>query len=67
MKNGWEEFARNNHGIALKKEFPNGEIRVTTIKDTSDSIPIGTLKAILSNKQTGLGRKGFLNLLNKKK
>jgi ABC-type nitrate/sulfonate/bicarbonate transport system ATPase subunit len=38
---------------------------VTVIPDTRASLDEGTLAAILGSKQTGIGKKGLLNLINK--
>jgi len=35
------------------------------VPDTSESLPKGTLQAILGVKQTQIGKKGLLDLLNK--
>ncbi|RIK74163.1 hypothetical protein DCC62_15815 [candidate division KSB1 bacterium] len=65
-KDGWEERGnRATHGISLTKTLPNGRTRTTIIPTKSRSLPTGTLKAILSSKQTGLGREGFQELLNR--
>lgn len=59
---GWVEHDHRTHGLALKKQIGQ-RTRVTIIPYTSASLPIGTLMAILGSKQTGLGKKGLLNLL----
>ncbi|NUM78012.1 type II toxin-antitoxin system HicA family toxin [candidate division KSB1 bacterium] len=65
-KDGWEERGnRATHGISLTKTLPNGRTLTTIIPTKSRSLPIGTLKAILSSKQTGLGREGLQELLNR--
>lgn len=46
------------------KEFGDRK-RVTTIKNTNESIPIGTRMAILGRKQTNLGKRGLIRLINK--
>lgn len=63
-KDGWSDGRKAKHGITLTKKFSD-RTRVTFVPDTDASLPIGTLLDILSNDQTGLGRKGLLNLLNK--
>jgi hypothetical protein len=50
--------------MTLRKRVGN-RTRVTFIPDTRASLPIGTLRAILGTKQTGLGKNGLLKLLNK--
>jgi len=63
-KDGWQVGRKCNHGISLRKSI--GErTRVTFIPDTRASLPQGTLQAILGHKQTGIGKKGLLDLLNK--
>ena len=64
QKDSWEPGRKAKHGITLTKSFGN-RTRVTFVPNTRASLPIGTLQAILSNKQTGLGKKGLLELLNK--
>lgn len=63
-KAGWIEHRQATHGVALVKRF--GERRkVTIVPKTKVTLPDGTLMAILGEKQTGLGKKGLLKLLNK--
>jgi len=63
-RDGWVEGRRTKHGIALTK--PIGErTKVTIVPDTRASLPDGTLQAILGTKQTGIGKKGLLGLLNR--
>ena len=61
-KAGWELLRSSKHGDAYTKDFPDGP-RVTTIQRTGKSLAPGTLARILSNDQTGLGRKGLQRLL----
>ncbi|PIP13799.1 MAG: hypothetical protein COT45_02960 [bacterium (Candidatus Stahlbacteria) CG08_land_8_20_14_0_20_40_26] len=63
-KDGWKENRKATHGISLTKKVGD-RILVTVIPDTKASLPKATLMAILSEKQTGLGKKGLLELLNK--
>jgi len=64
QKDRWVVGRRTNHGISLTK--PTGKrIKVTVVPDTRASLPIGTLQKILGVKQTGIGKKGLLDLLNK--
>ena len=60
--NGWTEHGHRTHGLALIKQIDK-RTKVIIIPNTSASLPIGTLMAILGPKQTGLGKKGLLNLL----
>ena len=63
---GWEEKRRVTHGISMAKHI-EGRTRVTVIPTKGSSLPKGTLMAILGDKQTGLGKQGLLDLLNKSK
>ena len=63
---GWIKGPHTRHGTAFYKD-DGGEVRTTVIPNKSDSLPIGTLRNILGQKQTALGRKGFLRLLRKYK
>lgn len=63
-KDSWTPGRRAKHGICLTKKF--GDItRVTFIPETRESLPEGTLSAILSSKQTGIGRAGLRKLIEK--
>jgi predicted RNA binding protein YcfA (HicA-like mRNA interferase family) len=63
-KDGWVEHRQATHGIALVKLFKDGT-RVTIVPKTKANLPIGTLMAILGEKQTGIGKKGLLGVLNR--
>ena len=63
-KDGWVEGRKTRHGISLTK--PIGvQTKVTVIPDTRASLPGDTLRAILSVKQTGIGKRGLLEILNR--
>jgi predicted RNA binding protein YcfA (HicA-like mRNA interferase family) len=64
LKDSWGVGRKAKHGMTLRKRVGN-RTRVTFIPDTRASLPIGTLRAILGTKQTGLGKNGLLKLLNK--
>ena len=64
QKDGWSIGRRAKHGITLTKSFGD-YIKVTFVPDTRASLPLGTLMAILGAKQTGIGRKGFADLIDK--
>jgi predicted RNA binding protein YcfA (HicA-like mRNA interferase family) len=67
QRDGWECFRTSKHGAALRKYDPDlGRMRITTIPTKNGSLPSGTLGNILSPKQTGIGRKGLLALLEKR-
>jgi len=63
-KDNWQEGRQATHGITLIKRYTN-KTRVTLIPNTNSSLPKGTLSAILGPKQTKIGKKGLLNILNK--
>jgi predicted RNA binding protein YcfA (HicA-like mRNA interferase family) len=63
-KDGWILGGRTRHGVALTKYIGNRTI-VTFIPDTRAPLDDGTLAAILSVKQTGIGKRGLLALVNK--
>ncbi len=62
---GWTRGRRVNHGVFCHKQFPGeNRPRFTVIPDKSEPLPNGTLGAILSVKQTGLGRAGLQDLID---
>jgi len=63
-KDGWKPGRKATHGITLTK-YINGRTKVAFIPDTRASLGTGTLFGILGSKQTGIGREGIINLLNK--
>ncbi len=63
---GWTQGGRRTHGVFYSRSFPNERFpRSTVIPDKSEPLPQTTLGAILSVKQTGLGRTGLQELLDK--
>ena len=64
QKDGWIIHRRTRHGIALIKVV-SGRTRTTIVQNTRAIIPDGTLSDILGRKQTGIGRNGLLELVNK--
>lgn len=65
-QDGWTEGRRTTHGIFFSKLFPGERIpRTTIIPDKTIPLLRGTLGAILSGKQTGLGREGLAELASK--
>ena len=62
IADGWEVVRDAPHGKWLRKRLPN-ETRFTTVKDSRAIIPGKTLDAILSLKQTGIGRPGLRRLI----
>jgi len=63
LKDGWEKAGQNEHVVSLRKKYPD-RTRVTVIQPTNDSLPPGTLAAILGPKQTAIGRAGLENLID---
>ncbi len=63
-KDGWIEHRQVTHGVALIKRAKD-RTRVTIVPKSRAALPVGTLMAILGEKQTGLGKAGLLELLNK--
>lgn len=63
-KDGWAQKRRTKHGVSLAKSFGD-RTRVTVVPDTRASLDEGTLGAILGPKQTGIGKRGLLGLVNK--
>jgi predicted RNA binding protein YcfA (HicA-like mRNA interferase family) len=64
QKDGWEIKRQAKHGKSLAKKFDD-RTRVTVVRDSTDSMPTGTLRDILGRQQTGLGVDGFLALIRK--
>jgi predicted RNA binding protein YcfA (HicA-like mRNA interferase family) len=63
-KDKWVPRRRTKHGISLSKKI--GDVnRVTIIPDTRADLPEGTLQAILGPKQTGIGKRGLRELVDK--
>ncbi len=63
-KDGWVIGRKAKHGRTITKNF--GAItKVTFIPEKRSPLPDITLSQILGVKQTGLGKKGLLGLLNK--
>lgn len=66
VKYGWEERRYATHGRTLtKRDETTGRTLVTFIPTKSRPLLSGTLHAILGPKQTRLGRKGLLALMEK--
>lgn len=63
-KDGWVVVRDCPHGDAYCKQFGK-TVRLTTIPRGRKSLTPGTLKAILGDKQTGIGRAGLLALIKK--
>lgn len=64
VKDGWSIGRRAKHGTTLTKSFGD-RTKVTFVPDTRASLPLGTLMAILGFKQTGIGRRGLIDLIDK--
>jgi len=63
-KAGWEARRRAQHGVALAKTIGD-RTRVTVIPDTRAPLDQGTLAAIPGPKQTNIGKKRLLDLINR--
>lgn len=63
-KDGWNEGKRGKHGLTLTKKFGD-RTSVTTVPTKDDSLPNGTLSAILGPQQTQIGKDGLKNLIGK--
>jgi len=64
IKDDWVVGRQATHGISLTKSA-GSHTKVTVIPNTRASLPEGTLGDILGPKQTNIGKKGLLDLLNK--
>ena len=65
-KDGWKRKRYATHGVSMYKY--NEKMKrnlVTIIPNKSKELPIGTLMDILGQKQTKIGRGGFLKLIEK--
>ena len=64
-RDGWTNGGRRTHGVFYYKQFP-GEARQrsTVVPDKSTPLTTSTLGAILSIKQTGIGRAGLQRLID---
>ena len=64
-RDGWTSGGRRTHGILYYKRFPGENLRRSSvIPDKSTPLPDTTLGAILSVKQTGIGRVGLQRLID---
>lgn len=64
MKDSWEIKRKATHGVAMAKTTDD-YTRVTVVPTTNASLDSGTLAAILGPKQTNIGKKGLLELINR--
>ena len=65
-RDGWIEGGRRTHGVFFSKQFLGERIpRSTVIPDKSGPLPDMTLGAILSVKQTALGKNGLNDLIER--
>ncbi|MBM3141531.1 MAG: hypothetical protein FJ005_00585 [Chloroflexi bacterium] len=65
QKDGWKPGRKAKHGRCLTKRMPSGRTRVTFVPEMRASLPDGTLSAILSEKQTGIGKDGLRRLIER--
>lgn len=66
VMDGWARGRRTRHGFSYTKQFP-GEPRPRSavVSAKRRPLPSGTLGAILSASQTGLGRAGLQELIDR--
>lgn len=65
-QDGWTRGGRRNHGVFYSRHFPGERSpRSTVIPDKTDPLIPTTLGSILSVKQTGLGRAGLQDLIDR--
>ncbi|WP_058439162.1 type II toxin-antitoxin system HicA family toxin [Dehalogenimonas alkenigignens] len=64
QKDGWSIKKHCDHGVSLFKNI-GGINLVTVVPTKNDSLPEGTLQAILGSKQTKIGKNGLLSLINR--
>jgi predicted RNA binding protein YcfA (HicA-like mRNA interferase family) len=63
-RDGWQAGRHTTHGQALRKRIGD-RTRVTTIPTKQMSLPSGTLAKILGPLQTGIGREGLRELIER--
>lgn len=64
-KDGWSNEGKTTHGISMQK-LVDGRHRVVIIPcKKSRSIPTKTLHDMLGMKQSGIGRSGLVDLIDK--
>jgi predicted RNA binding protein YcfA (HicA-like mRNA interferase family) len=63
-KDGWVVKRRATHGVSMTKQFSE-RVRVTVVPQSNALLDDGTLAAILSPKQTNIGKAGLIELVNK--
>lgn len=63
-KEGWVEAGRRTHGLALVKKF-DGMTKVALDPENRNPLAQSVLGAILSVKQTGIGRGGLKTMIKK--
>jgi len=63
-KDGWVVGRKAQHGRTLVKDFGSYK-KVTFVPEKSSSLPDITLSQILGVKQTGLSKRGLVELIDK--
>ena len=63
MKDGWKNCGQKTHGIGLTKKV--GDRNLVTVIPINRELVDWVLSAILGTKQTCIGKKGLLELVNK--
>ena len=65
-RDGWTLGRMTRHGIFVSRRFPGETVpRSTVILDKTTDLTDGTLGGILSVRQTGLGRVGLKDLIDR--
>ncbi len=65
-KDGWIPAQRRTHGVFFHKFFPGEPVpRSTVIPDKSEPLNDFVFGAIVSVKQTGIGKAGYQQLVDK--
>lgn len=62
---GWEVGKQKTHGVGLRKSTGQGRTLVTIVPNKREPLSDGTLAEILGPLQTGLGRDGLIDLIER--
>ena len=63
IKDGWQNCGQKTHGVGLTKKV--GDRNLVTVIPVNSPLVDFVLSAILGQKQTRIGKKGLLALVNK--
>lgn len=64
-RDGWEIRRQRSSHVVLSKVGQDGRQRVATIPNGRSPLPEGTLHAIIGPRQSGIGRSGLQELLDR--